>query len=851
MTPHQSQTCSRSFLRRGALSLIALLSTLIILLVALPAWAQTPAPSREHTKSTECIRVHDPDLHFVDEETKAEKHFAVVSYNNDAPNCGIRNAYRMFPILDEDGKPLSIQDWLRSVYAANQEGKNPTMRRGCDPRSPATADATIEEQKYCAGHYVNYFGIASNGWRAIINIPRTRWYTFFEQQAAVAANACTELEKIPNPTPEVTKTLADCRKAHSIGTPPAPPQTTVCGNGQVEAGEQCDDSNAVGGDGCSATCQTEKPDPSTLQKMLDEAKAKVAALTERVAELETLLAAATSFRPFRPNAWLAMLVAGGLVFVLVYRSQTKKGRRLMDELVASGIREGELSARLAQALAKVQDYVTIEANNSLLSDQVKKLEEANKKAGEEVAGTIAKMEQQAANHVAIVQTMHDERAKADKKQAAEHLKDIEKRDANWGKFLADQSREDRANFERQLAAKLAQTKAECARSADEEKAKLQDENDLLFVRIDELEVMIRRNEEYSLFLLAWILERDPKKAPLFDIDPAIEARLEDKREYVRELMQDDTEAARVSLAPPPFLPITESTPPPGRPSTHPAETTSTPTTETFHPTTEKASPPVYAPTPKGAPYRKTTLQFPSAPVPSSLANLLGDEASESPAGTESDVLRSGLMDVLRILDEHATEVVEGADDEDLAKSAVTLASAVKSKLAGAERAKDIAEEHSQVVSKRWEDSEKAKAASEELPPASQGYVMSSLDELDGLGLACYLRNIFSEVWLRIRKFGEEFEMVLVSREEVRAVCASLKSVKLLLSPELAQAVGDDVQEVHCLNDVFTLARLLKMSDTPLLPRLHSASSIVSKTLVPGPKGFPIPNGTDGEPGPVR
>jgi TonB family protein len=31
----------------------------------------------------------------------------------------------------------------------------------------------------------------------------------------------------------------------------------VCGNGTVEAGEQCDDGNTVGGDGCSSLCQTE------------------------------------------------------------------------------------------------------------------------------------------------------------------------------------------------------------------------------------------------------------------------------------------------------------------------------------------------------------------------------------------------------------------------------------------------------------------------------------------------------------------------------------------------------------------------------------------------------------------
>jgi cysteine-rich repeat protein len=32
---------------------------------------------------------------------------------------------------------------------------------------------------------------------------------------------------------------------------------SVCGNGQVESGEQCDDGNTMSGDGCSSTCQVE------------------------------------------------------------------------------------------------------------------------------------------------------------------------------------------------------------------------------------------------------------------------------------------------------------------------------------------------------------------------------------------------------------------------------------------------------------------------------------------------------------------------------------------------------------------------------------------------------------------
>ena len=43
--------------------------------------------------------------------------------------------------------------------------------------------------------------------------------------------------------------------------PPPPPAPPVCGNGQVEDGEECDDGNVVDGDGCSATCTDESPPP--------------------------------------------------------------------------------------------------------------------------------------------------------------------------------------------------------------------------------------------------------------------------------------------------------------------------------------------------------------------------------------------------------------------------------------------------------------------------------------------------------------------------------------------------------------------------------------------------------------
>ena len=43
----------------------------------------------------------------------------------------------------------------------------------------------------------------------------------------------------------------------------APPADPVCGNGSLEAGEQCDDGNTLDGDGCSSSCRTEPKRPQT------------------------------------------------------------------------------------------------------------------------------------------------------------------------------------------------------------------------------------------------------------------------------------------------------------------------------------------------------------------------------------------------------------------------------------------------------------------------------------------------------------------------------------------------------------------------------------------------------------
>src|SRR5262245_51385354 len=51
----------------------------------------------------------------------------------------------------------------------------------------------------------------------------------------------------------------------------ATPSSAVCGNGEVEGDEECDDSNTTPGDGCSSTCTGEVPSAECGNGVLDQA----------------------------------------------------------------------------------------------------------------------------------------------------------------------------------------------------------------------------------------------------------------------------------------------------------------------------------------------------------------------------------------------------------------------------------------------------------------------------------------------------------------------------------------------------------------------------------------------------
>ncbi len=181
---------------RGAGTFIV---TLVILLVSAKAWAQEVA--EPHTCDKPCVGVIDGD------EVIGGQHYALItitSYKGCAHerHCELRNAYHQFPIVGEDGERLSMQEWLRSVYVANQKPRRNVLR-GCvtthDKKPPKFADQA--ERNFCETGVVNYFAVPSNGWRAPIKIPRQPVQSTEQRVIELAQAACAALSTVKGSNP--------------------------------------------------------------------------------------------------------------------------------------------------------------------------------------------------------------------------------------------------------------------------------------------------------------------------------------------------------------------------------------------------------------------------------------------------------------------------------------------------------------------------------------------------------------------------------------------------------------------------------------------------------------------------
>ena len=320
---------------RRASTFVALMISFVVLLLSGEALAAVPLPTYQ-----ECIVDHKMDLE------QDGQHFTVITVTKDVPNCELRNAIKKHPILDAKGDTVGDDEWLRSVYAANQDK---TVRRGCvqtlSHKPPA--GATQEEVKRCPDGKVNYYAIMSERWKAYIYIPTTRMYTFFEQQALIAAKACSVLEKVSNPTDQVKNALKDCATAKVVGQ-----------NGQPVI----------------PPVQAENPDPYgdtiALRGFLAIAKIEAVALKLRLSAIEWNLEVALNDRRNFSHAFvlsgicLGLTVMGGAGLLRSNRKLNKKGKKQADEL-------SSVQSELADMSDKAKQYI---ADASKLSNQLSQKE---------------------------------------------------------------------------------------------------------------------------------------------------------------------------------------------------------------------------------------------------------------------------------------------------------------------------------------------------------------------------------------------------------------------------------------------------------------------------------------------
>ncbi|MDD5437558.1 MAG: hypothetical protein PHC70_00200 [Patescibacteria group bacterium] len=379
---------------------VALFVSLAVLLLAGRAQAALPLPAQYQ----ECIVDHKVDLE------QNGQHFTVITVTKDVPNCQLRNAIKKHPILDAEGNTVGEDEWLRSVYAANQDK---TVRRGCVTtldRKPPT-NATEEELKRCPDGKVNYFAIPSERWKAYIYIPTTRMYTFFEQQALAAAKACSVLGKIPNPTDQVKQAIEDCAKS------------------QVKDEK---------GKSVLPPVQAENPDPygdtQPLRAMLAAAWMKVAVMKLELATLEWRLADIVTDRRNYANGFaltavcLGLTMAGGAGLFGSNRRQKRKSKALAADLdqvrtelavMSDNAKKyiadaGDLADKLSQ---KEADYNQLSSAAGDLGPLVNKLQGEIRAKKEEYDALLK-------NGMEVSRAHHEER-EADRKRFAEQKRKFE------------------------------------------------------------------------------------------------------------------------------------------------------------------------------------------------------------------------------------------------------------------------------------------------------------------------------------------------------------------------------------------------------------------------------------------
>ncbi len=292
---------------------------LVILLVSAKAWAQEVI--EPHTCDKPCVGV-------LDSQAEIEgKHFALItitSYKGCAHErrCELRDAYHQFPIVGLDGERLSMQEWLRSVYAANQ-GLRPTVLRGCvtthDKNPPEFADEV--EKAFCKTGVVNYFAVPSNGWRATIKIPQKPMLTNEQRVIELAQVACAALSTVEGSNP-VDVALKRCDQNYDLigaGVVISPSQDDTTSSPDTETAEPAKETSE------SAASKAE------LESRLRESQSLVDGLRLKEQQASQALERERNHKTFWFVVTGIMLLAAAFLFYLLVRT-TKASRKLRDQL---------------------------------------------------------------------------------------------------------------------------------------------------------------------------------------------------------------------------------------------------------------------------------------------------------------------------------------------------------------------------------------------------------------------------------------------------------------------------------------------------------------------------------------
>ncbi|MFA6161691.1 MAG: hypothetical protein WC766_06025 [Patescibacteria group bacterium] len=345
--------------RRGALSLVTLLVTLLVALTA-----QTARADDNPYASEACVTTINPD------KVIGDKHFSVITINkrlaHESPKtCSLRTAHQIHPIV-VDGKQLDVESWLRSVYAANQS-EHPTVLCRCVSRSGKVSQCSTGTDSFCSdGTVANIMGVPSNGWKAYILIPSTLMLTQEQRNIAAAKAACAEASG--------ASAINACREAGLLLQTPGPAVPYVS-------------------------------DAEIFKKEMEASKAKVAEMTTRLAQMDEqlvetqkALAAARS----DANSWLLGVVIEAIAYavlnlVLAWYIWTK--RKLAKELKKERAANEELNRanlELHAGLAKAGDFLKqqgLEHRKAMsrleneARDEIRRLKDENKKLDQELNKT--------------------------------------------------------------------------------------------------------------------------------------------------------------------------------------------------------------------------------------------------------------------------------------------------------------------------------------------------------------------------------------------------------------------------------------------------------------------------------